>query len=62
MESPLLWLRADPEMEYLAEIQFHQPVQMWVSEFYSSQYFHLQATCLPVFYFRSFELVLQGFV
>lgn len=30
MESPLLWLRADPEMEYLAEIHFHQPVQMWV--------------------------------
>lgn len=30
VESPLLWLRADPEMEYLAEIHFHQPVQMWV--------------------------------
>lgn len=29
-ESPLLWLRADPEMEYLAEIHFNQPVQMWV--------------------------------
>lgn len=30
-ESPLLWLRADPEMEYLAEVHFNQPVQMWVS-------------------------------
>lgn len=29
-ESPLLWIRADPEMEYLAEIHFNQPVQMWV--------------------------------
>ncbi|XP_058078257.1 transcription initiation factor TFIID subunit 2 isoform X2 [Magnolia sinica] len=31
-ESPLLWLRVDPEMEYLAEIQFHQPVQMWINQ------------------------------
>lgn len=23
-------MRADPEMEYLAEIHFNQPVQMWV--------------------------------
>ena len=30
-DSPLLWVRADPEMEYLAEINFNQPVQMWVS-------------------------------
>ncbi|KAL9250327.1 Transcription initiation factor TFIID subunit 2-like protein [Drosera capensis] len=30
LESPLLWLRADPLMEYLAEIHFNQPVQMWV--------------------------------
>ncbi|KAF2325520.1 hypothetical protein GH714_029810 [Hevea brasiliensis] len=30
LESPLLWIRADPEMEYLAEIQFNQPVQMWL--------------------------------
>ncbi|EPS60939.1 hypothetical protein M569_13860, partial [Genlisea aurea] len=29
-DTPLLWLRADPEMEYLAELQFSQPVQMWV--------------------------------
>ncbi|KAI5660153.1 hypothetical protein M9H77_28946 [Catharanthus roseus] len=31
-DSPLLWLRADPEMEYLAEIHFNQPVQMWVNQ------------------------------
>uniref|UniRef100_A0A453KT27 Transcription initiation factor TFIID subunit 2 n=1 Tax=Aegilops tauschii subsp. strangulata TaxID=200361 RepID=A0A453KT27_AEGTS len=30
MDSPLLWIRVDPEMEYLAEIHFHQPIQMWV--------------------------------
>ena len=30
VDSPLLWIRVDPEMEYLAEIHFHQPVQMWV--------------------------------
>ncbi|KAL5815631.1 hypothetical protein ACOSQ4_026272 [Xanthoceras sorbifolium] len=32
MESPLSWIRADPEMEYLAEIHFNQPVQMWVNQ------------------------------
>lgn len=26
MDSPLLWIRVDPEMEYLAEIHFHQPI------------------------------------
>ncbi|KAI3976872.1 hypothetical protein MKX01_008730 [Papaver californicum] len=31
-ESPLLWLRADPEMEYLAEIHFNQSVQMWINQ------------------------------
>ncbi|XP_048500364.1 transcription initiation factor TFIID subunit 2 isoform X1 [Beta vulgaris subsp. vulgaris] len=31
-ESPLLWVRADPEMEYLAEIHFNQPVQMWINQ------------------------------
>ncbi|XAR63884.1 hypothetical protein NMG60_11024024 [Bertholletia excelsa] len=31
-DSPLLWLRADPEMEYLAEINFNQPVQMWINQ------------------------------
>ncbi|XP_064954623.1 transcription initiation factor TFIID subunit 2-like isoform X1 [Musa acuminata AAA Group] len=30
VDSPLLWIRVDPEMEYLAEIHFYQPVQMWV--------------------------------
>ncbi|KAK3225655.1 hypothetical protein Dsin_005517 [Dipteronia sinensis] len=32
MESPLSWIRADPEMEYLAEFHFNQPVQMWVNQ------------------------------
>lgn len=32
IESPLLWLRADPQMEYLAEIQLHQPEQMWINQ------------------------------
>ncbi|CAN6195895.1 unnamed protein product [Urochloa humidicola] len=32
MDSPLLWIRVDPEMEYLAEIHFHQPVQMWINQ------------------------------
>ncbi|GMY15379.1 transcription initiation factor tfiid subunit 2, partial [Fagus crenata] len=31
-ESPLLWMRADPEMEYLAQIHFHQPVQMLINQ------------------------------
>ncbi|CAN6465987.1 unnamed protein product [Victoria cruziana] len=32
LESPLLWVRVDPEMEYLAEVHFHQPVQMWINQ------------------------------
>nr|XP_043639967.1 transcription initiation factor TFIID subunit 2 isoform X1 [Erigeron canadensis] len=32
IDSPLQWLRADPEMEYLAEIHFNQPVQMWINQ------------------------------
>ncbi|XP_021905481.1 transcription initiation factor TFIID subunit 2-like, partial [Carica papaya] len=32
MDSPLSWIRADPEMEYLAEIHLHQPVQMWINQ------------------------------
>ncbi|XP_015696706.1 transcription initiation factor TFIID subunit 2 isoform X2 [Oryza brachyantha] len=32
MDAPLLWIRVDPEMEYLAEIHFHQPVQMWINQ------------------------------
>ncbi|KAL2467640.1 Transcription initiation factor TFIID subunit 2 [Forsythia ovata] len=31
-DSPLLWLRADPEMEYLALVHFNQPVQMWINQ------------------------------
>lgn len=31
-ESPLLWIRADPEMEYLADIHIYQPVQMWINQ------------------------------
>ncbi|CAI0547843.1 unnamed protein product [Linum tenue] len=31
-ESPLSWIRADPEMEYLAEIHLNQPVQMWINQ------------------------------
>ncbi|KAF8657673.1 hypothetical protein HU200_059828 [Digitaria exilis] len=32
MDSPLQWIRVDPEMEYLAEIHFHQPAQMWINQ------------------------------
>ncbi|WCJ22004.1 Transcription initiation factor TFIID subunit 2 [Euphorbia peplus] len=32
LESPLLWIRADPEMEHLAEFHFNQPVQMWINQ------------------------------
>eukprot|EP00250_Pteridium_aquilinum_P006300 c16246_g1_i1 orf=741-4946(+) len=32
IESPLLWLRADPQMEYLADIQLQQPEQMWINQ------------------------------
>ncbi|KAJ3677402.1 hypothetical protein LUZ60_003126 [Juncus effusus] len=32
MDSPLLWIRVDPEMEYLAEIHFHQPILMWINQ------------------------------
>ncbi|KAK4749006.1 hypothetical protein SAY87_026455 [Trapa incisa] len=31
-DSPLLWVRSDPEMEYLAEIHLNQPVQMWINQ------------------------------
>lgn len=30
LESPLLWLRGDPELEYLAELNLIQPEHMWV--------------------------------
>ncbi|ANM58552.1 TBP-associated factor 2 [Arabidopsis thaliana] len=32
IESPLAWIKADPEMEYIAEIHLHQPLQMWVNQ------------------------------
>ncbi|KAK1407423.1 hypothetical protein QVD17_39039 [Tagetes erecta] len=32
IDSSLQWLRADPEMEYLAEIHFNQPVHMWINQ------------------------------
>ncbi|CAM6102974.1 unnamed protein product [Calypogeia fissa] len=32
LESPLLWLRADPQMEYIAEIHLNQPEQMWINQ------------------------------
>ncbi|CAN1317677.1 Transcription initiation factor TFIID subunit 2 [Linum perenne] len=31
-ESPFSWIRADPEMEYLAEIHLNQPVPMWINQ------------------------------
>lgn len=30
LESPLLWIRGDPELEYLAELNLLQPEHMWV--------------------------------
>lgn len=30
LESPLLWIRGDPELEYLAELNLRQPEPMWV--------------------------------
>ncbi|WZZ06876.1 hypothetical protein YC2023_092797 [Brassica napus] len=32
IESPLAWIKADPEMEYIAEVHLHQPLQMWVNQ------------------------------
>ncbi|EFJ31790.1 hypothetical protein SELMODRAFT_408008 [Selaginella moellendorffii] len=32
VESPLLWLRADPGMDYLTKIQLWQPEQMWINQ------------------------------
>ncbi|KAF5730251.1 transcription initiation factor TFIID subunit 2 isoform X1 [Tripterygium wilfordii] len=37
MDSPLSWIRADPEMEYLAEIHFNQPIQMWINQLEKDQ-------------------------
>ncbi|ESQ27774.1 hypothetical protein EUTSA_v10018013mg [Eutrema salsugineum] len=32
IESPLAWIKVDPEMEYIAEVHLHQPLQMWVNQ------------------------------
>ncbi|XP_024359807.1 transcription initiation factor TFIID subunit 2 isoform X2 [Physcomitrium patens] len=32
LESPLLWVRGDPELEYLAELNLIQPEQMWINQ------------------------------
>ncbi|XP_020578033.1 transcription initiation factor TFIID subunit 2 isoform X2 [Phalaenopsis equestris] len=32
MDSPLLWIRVDPEMEFLADVDFLQPVHMWINQ------------------------------
>ncbi|XP_010537431.1 PREDICTED: transcription initiation factor TFIID subunit 2 [Tarenaya hassleriana] len=32
IESPLSWIRADPEIEYIAEVHLHQPLQMWINQ------------------------------
>jgi len=45
LESPLSWIRADPEMEYLAEIHFNQPIQMWVR---CSGSFSRNLTCICI--------------
>ncbi|KAK3020055.1 hypothetical protein RJ639_002770 [Escallonia herrerae] len=46
-DSPLLWLRADPEMEYLAEIHFNQTIQMWVRM--TSRFVLLESSVIPTF-------------
>ncbi|PIN24631.1 TATA binding protein associated factor [Handroanthus impetiginosus] len=47
-DSPLLWLRADPEMEYLAEIHFNQPVQMWINQLEKDKDVVAQAQAIAV--------------
>ncbi|KAI3471792.1 hypothetical protein Pfo_028445 [Paulownia fortunei] len=47
-ESPLLWLRADPEMEYLAEVHFNQPVQMWINQLEKDKDVVAQAQAIAV--------------
>ncbi|KAL9273331.1 Transcription initiation factor TFIID subunit 2-like protein [Drosera capensis] len=47
-ESPLLWLRADPLMEYLAEIHFNQPVQMWINQLEKDKDVVAQAQAIEV--------------
>ncbi|KAL6994921.1 Transcription initiation factor TFIID subunit 2 [Sarracenia purpurea var. burkii] len=48
-DSPLLWLRADPEMEYLAEINFNQPVQMWINQLEKDRDVVAQAHAIAMF-------------
>ncbi|KAG8376748.1 hypothetical protein BUALT_Bualt09G0096000 [Buddleja alternifolia] len=47
-DSPLLWLRADPEMEYLAEVHFNQPVQMWMNQLEKDKDVVAQAQAIAV--------------
>ncbi|KAK4478763.1 hypothetical protein RD792_014262 [Penstemon davidsonii] len=47
-ESPLLWLRADPEMEYLAEVHCNQPVQMWINQLEKDKDVIAQAQAIAV--------------
>lgn len=48
-DSPLLWLRADPEMEYLAEIHFNQPVHMWINQLEKDKDVVAQAQAIAAF-------------
>ncbi|XP_078179654.1 TBP-associated factor 2 isoform X1 [Carex rostrata] len=48
MDSPLLWIRVDPEMEYLAEIHFHQPVQLWINQLEKDKDVVAQAQAITV--------------
>lgn len=47
-DSPLLWLKADPEMEYLAEVHFNQPVQMWINQLEKDKDVTAQAQAISV--------------
>ncbi|KZV43652.1 hypothetical protein F511_00203 [Dorcoceras hygrometricum] len=47
-DSPLLWLKADPEMEYLAEVHFNQPVQMWINQLEKDKDVTAQAQAIGV--------------
>ncbi|XP_019244143.1 PREDICTED: transcription initiation factor TFIID subunit 2 isoform X1 [Nicotiana attenuata] len=48
-DSPLLWLRADPELEYLAEIHLNQPVQMWINQLERDRDVVAQAQAIATF-------------
>ncbi|XP_051150213.1 transcription initiation factor TFIID subunit 2 [Andrographis paniculata] len=47
-DSPLLWLRADPELEYLAQVHFNQPVQMWINQLEKDKDVVAQAQAIAV--------------